>query len=113
MGRVTSTVPGPTVTSPPFSHHTDSSATPLAEADRTAPRTVIVVPTGLNFFIRDPRIDRIVPSRPMYSRTVLSHAPSRKEVAAYISGAPVDLAYSELWWIELKSRQAPASITNR
>lgn len=34
-------------------------------------------------------------------------------VLAYISGAPVARAYSLLWWMELKSRFAPAATTRR
>ena len=33
--------------------------------------------------------------------------------AWYISGAPDACAYSELWWMALKSRLAPAAMTSR
>ncbi len=53
------------------------------------------------------------PPRPIQSRTDRSQELMRKEVLAYISSAPVLRAYSELWWMELKSRLLPAAITRR
>jgi len=79
----------------------------------TLARTVTVCPTVLNFDIRKPTIRLIAPSSPTNSRIARSHMPRRKAVLAYMSGAPEARATSLLWWIELKSRFAPASTTSR
>ena len=55
----------------------------------------------------------MLPWTPMYSRTARSHMPSRNVVLAYISDAPEARANSELWWMALKSRLAPAATTSR
>src|SRR5690606_10792166 len=115
-GSVTSTVPGPTLTPDEFSLRIVSSTTPTSSSTRvpvTVAETRTVAPTELNARIRKPRMLRIVPAGPIQSRTHRSHVPRRNDVLAYISLAPVLCAYSVLWWMELKSRVAPAAITIR
>src|SRR5213075_571302 len=114
-GRLHRRTGSDTVTSPPASDHSSSSTSASASARRlpaTLPRTTTVCPTVLNLRIRNPAMRRIRPSSPTNSRTARSHMPSKKPVFAYISGAPDARASSLLWWMELKSRFAPAATTS-
>lgn len=62
----------------------------------TCPRTTAVEPATVKRPIRKPRMAVMCAAGPAQSRTVRSHMPMRNKVLAYISGAPVLRAYSEL-----------------